>query len=707
MSILNHFQNLSLSTSQEVALAHLESFLEGQKKVFILKGYAGSGKTTILKGLIDYLINQEREVDVIAPTGRAAKVLRDKTLRGSTIHRGIYNLEKLVTLKAESDDDAEKSFHFNFPIAEKNSVNRVIIVDEASMVSNVKSQHELFTFGTGKLLNDLLTYSKINTTNNKIIFVGDPAQLPPVLDSKSIALDVNFFLENGISCEETEMTDVIRQDGNTLILKNATRIRNLLSSQQRNKLKYEFDESNFQNLSIDFGPSKYVELFPKPRVGNGVIISFSNRQAFSNNTAIRDKIFSSKKDITVGDIVILNNNNYHTYGTELFNGDMAEVVEVSNKLVSQSTPVYISEGTKKVKKVIKLDFREVSLKFPNHPDVINCKIIDSFLNSPSSALSVTELKALYINFTIRFKEIQKIRKEQSLTYFSEGSAEFKDALKADPFFNALKIKYAYSITCHKSQGSEWDTTIVDFRGRIGLSDDCLRWSYTAITRSKETCFCIGPPNFDVFDLIEFKPASIVKTIPIDFFHFSKGVSSPFHNENIHPCKATKYQEISLKFQDTPFVVQSVDSQDYKEIYVISHENENLKMQGDHDSKGLFKEFKLISGDKITGKMLLEIVNKAENIESRSHYVPTNESFDKLFSKVSGLAIECKLSITNIVEYNSNYYINYYFQFFGKIAYLQFYFDGNNKFTKVYPRYLKSLEFSEFDSLISKFNQSAS
>lgn len=190
MSIFNHFQHLKLSPSQEIALTKLESFLSSSSKVFILKGYAGSGKTTILKGLIDYLENQERDVDVIAPTGKAAKILREKTLRGTTIHRGIYNFEKLLPLKVESEDLAEKSFHYFFPIAEKSNINRVIIVDEASMVSNMKSQHELFTFGTGKLLDDLLTYAKIRTTSNKIIFVGDPAQLPPVTDSKSLALDI-------------------------------------------------------------------------------------------------------------------------------------------------------------------------------------------------------------------------------------------------------------------------------------------------------------------------------------------------------------------------------------------------------------------------------------------------------------------------------------------------------------------------------------
>lgn len=707
MSIFNHFQHLKLSPSQDFALTMLESFLSSSSKVFILKGYAGSGKTTILKGLIDYLETQEREVDVIAPTGKAAKVLRDKTLRGTTIHRGIYNFDKLLPLEVENEDLAEKSFHFFFPIAEKSNINRVIIVDEASMVSNVKSQHELFTFGTGKLLDDLLTYAKIHTTSNKIIFVGDPAQLPPVTDSKSLALDIDFFLSNGIKAEETQMTDVLRQDGDNRILSNAIKIRELLLNEKRNTLKFDYDENQFLNISDELGPIKLVEQFPKPKIGNGVIITYSNNQALSNNIAIRDKIFPSKKDITVGDVVVLNNNNYHSYAFGLYNGDIAEVVNVSSETDTQSAPVYITEGTKKVRKNISLVFRNITLKFPNQDELIQCKIIDSFLNSSNSSLSVAEMKALYINFVMRFGEKQTQRKNQGLPYFREGSEEFKEALKIDPYFNALKIKYAYSITCHKAQGSEWNTVFIDFRGRIGLTDDCLRWSYTAITRAKKTCYCIHPPNFDSFDKIYFEPFSSITSLPDEAIQFPKDLSSEYHNTFSHPCKILKLKDVRNVIADSPFQLIKVESKDYLEIYYFEYEDKTIKVQALHKKSGLFQPFTLVRGDKEVGASLIQLLNRPRKLELEVSYIPTNEVFSKLYSKVSSALSRTNLSITNIVENTSNYYINYYFQSETQSGYIQFYHNKNLQFVKAFPRALNTTDFNELGYLISNFQENAS
>ena len=707
MSIFNHFQHLKLSPSQEIALTKLETFLSSSSKIFILKGYAGSGKTTILKGLIDYLETQERDVDVIAPTGKAAKVLREKTLRGTTIHRGIYNFEKLLPLKVESEDLAEKSFHYFCPIAEKSDINRVIIVDEASMVSNIKSQHELFTFGTGKLLDDLLTYAKIRNTPNKIIFVGDPAQLPPVTDSKSLALDIDFFLTNNIQAEETQMTDVLRQVGSNIILSNATKIRELLLLEKRNTLKFDYDENQFLNLSDELGPTSFVEQFPKPKIGNGVIITYSNNQSLSNNIAIRDKIFPSKKDITTGDVVVLNNNNYHSYTFDLYNGDIAEVVNVSSETDTQSAPVYITEGTKKVRKNVSLVFRDITLKFPNQEELIQCKIIDSFLNSSDASLSVAEMKALYINFIMRFGEKQAQRKKQGLPHFREGSEEFKEALKVDQYFNALKIKYAYSITCHKAQGSEWDTVFVDFRGRIGLNDDCLRWSYTAITRAKNTCYCIHAPNFDSFDKIQFEPITSVTSLPEEAIQFPKGLSSEYHTTFSHPCKILKLKDVQSRVADSAFQLVKVESKEYLEIYHFECEDKALKVQAIHKKNGLFQPFILVSGEKEIGESLIQLLNVPHKLELEVNYIPTNEVFSKLYSKVYAALSSTDLSITNIVENTSNYYINYYFQSETQSGYIQFYYNKNLQFAKAFTRALNTTDFNELVHLISNFQEYAS
>lgn len=668
----------------------------------MLKGYAGSGKTTILKGLIDYLEANERDVDVIAPTGRAAKVLKDKTLHGCTIHKGIYNFKELKLLKTDSIDVAEKSYHINFPILDRDGFRRVIIVDEASMVSNSKTEHELFTFGTGKLLNDLLTYAKIKTSQNKIIFVGDPAQLPPVTDPKSLALEESFFLEADIAVESTEMKEVHRQVKENPIQRNAIVFRELLATEKRSELNLEFDDDNFIHLSDELPATKYTELFPNPEIGNGVIICYSNAQALSYNQSIREKIFPGKyQTITVGDVLLINSNNYHAYGLELYNGDMATVVSVSPTVESMSAPVYVTEGKERIRKVVDLQFRNIVVRFPHHDQDVPCKIIESLLNSPLPSLSVTELKALYINFIIRFNEEQNDRKKSGLPYFREGSEEFKDKLKKDPYFNALRVKYGYAITCHKAQGSEWDTIFVDYRGQVGIRDAQLRWCYTALTRAKRVCYNIYPPSFGALDAINFDPITLLNSLGADAIHFLNVSVSPYHLPGSHPCKSAKYYEILEKVQDTPFQLRAVESKPYLEIYHFVHDEQDLRIQTNHDGAGIFGKFLLVKGDAIIGERLLSIVNLFKRIEVEVVYTPTTLPLSKLFTKISTACSELDVVISGVKEYQSSYYVLYIFQTKTGFASLQFYFDKNGKITKAQPKAFQGEPTDSLTFLISK------
>ncbi|MBK8927319.1 MAG: AAA family ATPase [Crocinitomicaceae bacterium] len=163
------------------------------------------------------------------------------------------------------------------------------------MVSSKESKHELFTFGTGLLLNDLLTYAKISTSNNKLIFVGDPAQLPPVGDNKSLALDPDYFISDHNLCTKTaELTEVVRQNDN-LILKNAEKIRNLIFSENRNELKFDYDAESFVQSNPNDFYEHFADSFPTPKVGDGVIIAYSNGQCFHNNIALRESYFPIKR----------------------------------------------------------------------------------------------------------------------------------------------------------------------------------------------------------------------------------------------------------------------------------------------------------------------------------------------------------------------------------------------------------------------------
>ena len=229
MSIFNHFQHLNLSSGQETALAKLESFLESSNQVFMLKGYAGSGKTTILKGLVEYFKTKEKDFSLMAPTGRATKVIREKTGHEAfTIHKTIYSYEEMDEVE-EGD-----SFFYYYKIRNNTDVGgKIFIIDEASMLSDSKSEEEFFRFGTGHLLSDLITYTRVEhqNVNSKIIFVGDPCQLPPVGNNSSKALESEYLTSKfKVSVEETEMKEVKRQENDSEILRAAAKIRKCISS---------------------------------------------------------------------------------------------------------------------------------------------------------------------------------------------------------------------------------------------------------------------------------------------------------------------------------------------------------------------------------------------------------------------------------------------------------------------------------------------
>ena len=189
--------------------------MESKDSVFILKGYAGTGKTTLIKGLIDALKVENKKFVLCAPTGRASKILRNKTGYGNTIHSTIYDFDNLITINSENEDFAEHSFQFSFPII-KLQENTIIIVDEASMISSKESKNELFNFGTNILLNDLLTFAQLHNSHNKMIIIGDPAQLPPVGDNNSWALEKSFFDDKKISIMAYTLETVLAEKFETI-----------------------------------------------------------------------------------------------------------------------------------------------------------------------------------------------------------------------------------------------------------------------------------------------------------------------------------------------------------------------------------------------------------------------------------------------------------------------------------------------------------
>jgi hypothetical protein len=510
MNILTHFEGLVLTLDQRNALINLEAFLKNDKSVFILKGYAGSGKTTILKGLLGFLNSIEKKYVLMAPTGRAAKVIQEKTkAEAYTIHKTIYNYEELQEVE-NPEIEGGKSFVYYYKIRSNNDVaNNIFIVDEASMLSDAKSEGEFFRFGTGHLLSDLITYTRITspTANTKIIFIGDPCQLPPVGDSHSKAFDEKYLLEKfGLSSNSSEMREVKRQHGESGILKAATKIRKCLSSGY-------FNEFDLRNNSKDISnpkPEYFLNIYDQTP-GTKIIIASKNKTCLNLNLEIRERKFGNKDlPLQKGDIVIVGGNNYRK---GIMNGEFAIVNEADTLVKTEKVKFYpkVSSNKSSAKPEaieVNLTWRKVELIFPDKAEeskVVRGQMLENFLYG-ENFLSPEEMQALYVNFKNRHPNLKP------------KTEEFKEAIINDDYFNCILLKYGYAVTCHKAQGGEWENAFVvwdndtregfncfkDEQRKEGKTNSTFyRWAYTAITRASKKLFTINPPYFTSYASLSF------------------------------------------------------------------------------------------------------------------------------------------------------------------------------------------------------------
>jgi len=501
MKIFDHFQNINLTQDQHNALEKLSLFLESEAHAFVLKGYAGSGKTTLLKGFVDYLQAIEKEYQLMAPTGRAAKVINQKTgFESTTIHKGIYSFEELHEVK-KGEEENDVSFFYQYKIRNNPQVhNSVLIVDEASMASNILNEGEFFRFGSGQLLNDLISYSRLlnDTNSTKIIFIGDSAQLPPIGMNFSPALDVNYLRDTcSLWVEEAELKEVKRQDSNNGILLVATKIRQSLISGYLND--FDLRENNrdiFNPLYQDF-----LDVY-KGQNDKKVIVCWKNKTALELNKTIREDKFGSDLPIQSSDTVIIGGNNYKL---GIMNGEFAVVSEANPSTITREVSFYTKGG--KTRRIV-LTWRFVTLILPdenNNSKSVSGYILENYLYG-DNYITPDEQRALYIDFKNRHKKLIK------------GTPEFKEAIISDDFFNCILLKFGYAVTCHKAQGGEWTNVFVFWdRGtqsnfnfynsehdRSGKTNpDFYRWAYTAVTRASKKLFCINPPYFSSFSDMSF------------------------------------------------------------------------------------------------------------------------------------------------------------------------------------------------------------
>ena len=643
---------MKLTSQQQQVLDKIKIFLDGDISVFILKGYAGTGKTTMIRTIIEEIKSREKRPILMAPTGRAARVLESKnSWEANTIHRCIYELDTIET-KEDSDD-----IRFIFPLKNKEDEtdDHICIVDESSMIGTREVQNELFEFGTGSLLNDLLTYVSPNR-GGKIIFVGDPMQLPPVGDNVSNALDEKYFEGIGIKSMVAELTDVVRQGAGSAILSNAMKVRTLIESHQRNNLVFDRNEDEVIDIEGYNMPSQLLALYPKPEIGQSVIITFSNRQARDYNYAVRELLYPNQKQIVVGEILQVVSNNYKL---DVMNGDFVKVTAINSDIEYQSAPVYINIGGQRIQHKITLAFRNVHIRLDNNEE-ITCKIIESMLDDAEPNLTFAQIQALYINFCMRYPQLKR------------GSQQFKEYLKADPYFNALRVKYGYAITGHKSQGGEWNTVFVDYTGRTGLNTDCLRWTYTVTTRASHTLYGYNMPN--VTPMSKLQVAPIIKaTKPRDeYLSFTDVPETPFHSKEAPNFLKAKYWMVLDELKKENCIIKNVESRNYCEWYYIEDASGFIHtVQCTYNKAGLFTRYQ--AGDTSEGILrIMSLVQTNMTMLCSFRYVPSSDVLRELYNYVESICSELDVKITNIVEHLSNYNVYYYLQGSGKYSCIQFY-----------------------------------
>jgi len=680
------FSKYTLTSGQSSLIDELEKFLSDQTPCFLLKGYAGTGKTFLMKGLTDFFLQSKRNFVIAAPTGRAAKVISQKTKhKACTIHKTIYSSKELKEFKTKDEDGTETfKFYFEVRISE-DPTNTVYIIDEASMISNVYSEGEFFRFGSGFLLKDLIRYINFgsNDHNKKIIFIGDNAQLPPVNMNFSPALDGKYLQENcGLVSNEFELTEVVRQKADSGILHNATKIRQSLKENIFNKLDIETDFK-------DINKTKYEELLPKYLQAcnntideETIIVAYSNSAVKGYNDFVRNHFFPNQKTITIGDKVILLSNNYNYPQMELLNGDIGFVVEVSPTTESRTIPLKRKNSKNIVEEInVPLTFRNVTITFTDEnfkKHDIECKIIENLLYSHHRDLSSDELKALYIDFKIRNKNL-KI-----------GTQPFKDALRSDKYFNALRIKFGYAITCHKAQGGEWENTFLNCKTSMGyFNSSYFRWLYTGITRAKENLFTLDEPHFSIASNIQppkienIKPREDILALNTEIAE----IELPFDFSNQTNFVKHIYLTISECLKDENINISDIRHTSYLEHYTFSQGNEIAIFKIYYNGQN--KITRIEKPTNSTG-FIESIYSKLANLQNKTiivaepEIIETEFEFEQAFQKEFYENLKAKLEPFNFhiakIEHKQ-YHEIYEIKKNGFTATYKFWYGGNFRFKK--------------------------
>ncbi|SOC37084.1 ATP-dependent DNA helicase [Ureibacillus acetophenoni] len=476
---------MNLTQSQEHAFHLFQNFMSSESHCFILKGYAGTGKTYLLQYFIDFLKFSDCHFTLLAPTGRAANVLRERTTYlANTIHGCIYDLDLKNTTIDNNEEKQQMDYNLVFDLKEnKSPLNMIYLVDESSMISDKVTEQEYLQFGSGKLLSDLIKYVNPIQSGRKIVFIGDDAQLPPVNTSHSLALDVNYLKEHfNLSTNEYQLTEVYRQSEESGILTAATDLREKIGEESFNYYPVKVNKKDLINLEMQEAIHQYVGQWKK-----SIFITETNSSTFEYTNYIRELL--KLKDLSPGERLLVTKNTHTPSGDKLFNGDFIQVSDVLS--IPEIRTVNFREKDEQI--TVDLVYRDIEIIYKNLENgrayKEKLKIFENILWRKEVGLTKHERRAMIIDFEKRHKGVKR------------NSEEFKKLIINDSYFNAVQVRFGYVITCHKAQGGEWNTVYADMS--YSQSIQCLsyfRWSYTVLTRAKNLINFVNLP-------IQAEPAS--------------------------------------------------------------------------------------------------------------------------------------------------------------------------------------------------------
>lgn len=447
---------------QEKVVKILADFLfcREMDSLFLLKGYAGTGKTSLIGALVKTLDQLEQKCVLLAPTGRAAKVFAHYAGHPAfTIHKKIYRQRSFSN---ELD---------NFSINDNLHQHTLFIVDEASMIANDGLSGSMF--GTGRLLDDLVQYV-YSGQGCRLMFIGDTAQLPPVGEEESPALSANALKGYGLKVYGGMLTEVVRQLSDSGILWNATELRRYIAEEDFFTLP-PIRVEDFPDIKVIPGNElieAITDSYGHVGLDETIVVCRSNKRANIYNKGIRNTILFREEELETGDLLMVAKNNYYwTEGCKeidfIANGDIAEVRRVRRE-----------------REMYGFRFADVVLRFPDYDDMeLEVKLLLDTLHTDTPALPKEMNDKLFYSVLEDYADIT-IKRERM------------KKMKSDPYYNALQVKYAYAVTCHKAQGGQWKRVFLDqgYMTEDMLSPDYFRWLYTAFTRATETLYLVNWPK---------------------------------------------------------------------------------------------------------------------------------------------------------------------------------------------------------------------